>query len=71
MVCPALKTGSAEVIVNYRPILIFCNFAEVFEQVISNILTPQLLMSQIQHGFLSKRSTISNFAVLNQNLCMS
>lgn len=72
-VCPVLKTGSSGVAENYRPISILCNFAKAFEKVVYNLLLPQVkpFISTSQHGFLSKRSTVTNLSILNQTLCTS
>lgn len=72
-VCPVFKTGNSSVMENYRPISILCNFAKAFEKVMYNVLIPQVkpFISATQHGFLSKRSTVSNLSILNQTLCTS
>ena len=47
---------------NYRPISKNCAFARIFETAIKNKLEPALFskLSNCQHGFVPKRSTISN-----------
>lgn len=63
-VCPVLKCDSPDDIKNYRPITILCNFAKVFEISVYNQLLPQIkpFISPSQHGFVAKRSTVSNLA---------
>lgn len=70
---PVFKKGEVDKIDNYRPIAIINNFAKVFEKCLYLDLLPQVksLISIHQHGFISKRSTISNLAVFSQYICES
>ena len=61
-VCPILKSGDPSLINNYRPISILSAVAKVFEFIlhgrISVFLRP--LVTDNQHGFLSRKSTVTN-----------
>lgn len=67
-VCPVLKSGCINNIENYRPISILCNFAKVLEILLYAQIYPRVkpFISPQQYGFLEKRSTISNLAIINQ-----
>ena len=67
-VCPVFKSGDHTNIVNYRPIAILSNFSKVFESILYKHLYAQVknLISPCQHGFMKKRSTETNLAVLSQ-----
>ncbi|XP_063921244.1 uncharacterized protein LOC135136047 [Zophobas morio] len=68
IVCPIFKKGSQSKIVNYRPISLLCNFAKVFESILFKDIyaSTKTNLSQFQHGFMEKRSTISNLASFTQ-----
>lgn len=67
-ICPVFKAGDVSLINNYRPISIICNFAKVFEAIVHkfvhNGIKPYL--SPHQHGFIEKRSTVTNLALFTQ-----
>lgn len=67
-ICPILKTGDPSVISNYRPIAILCNFGKLFEITIYNNVYCSIkgTISPHQHGFMEKRSTVSNLACITQ-----
>lgn len=67
-ICPILKSGDNNIIENYRPISILCNFGKLFEIIIYNKVYPNLynLISSHQHGFMSQRSTVTNLMCLTQ-----
>lgn len=67
-VCPVLKAGDPNDIANYRPIVILSNFAKVFEISIYNCIYPSIksYISSCQHGFMEKRSTVSNLVYFTQ-----
>ena len=69
-ICPILKSSDAEIISNYRPISIICNFSKLFEIVLYNHIYFQIknTISIIQHGFVKGRSTTTNLFVLVQYL---
>lgn len=60
-ILPLHKKGSAQLVLNYRPIAISSCFSKVFEYSFLNILTQFLerhaILSDNQHGFRAKRST--------------
>ena len=70
IVCPIPKSNSKSEISNYRPISILSSFAKVFESIIYNriINHVQSAISPFQHGFLAKRSTYSNLAVITDHI---
>lgn len=67
-VCPIFKNGDYTCVANYRCITILSNFAKVFEIVLYNRICPSVRqqISLSQHGFISKRSTISNLTIFTQ-----
>lgn len=67
-VCPILKCDKADNIQNYRSIVILCNFAKVFEICLYTHIFPQVkpLISPQQHGFIERRSTVSNLVEITQ-----
>ena len=67
-VCPVLKSGSPNNLENYRSISILCNFAKVLEIALYSQIYSQIkpFISPHQYGFLEKRSTTSNLAIINQ-----
>lgn len=67
-VCPVLKAGNSSDIANYRPIVILSNFAKAFEISMYNCIYPSVknLISPCQHGFMEKRSTVSNLVSITQ-----
>lgn len=60
-ICPVFKSGSPNMITNYRPISLLCIFAKVFESLIySHILDfVQPAISNSQFGFQRGRSCLS------------
>lgn len=69
-VCPVFKSGDVKDVANYRPISILNNFSKVFESVIYNNINPHILnsISDCQHGFVSRRSTVTNLICISQYL---
>lgn len=61
-ITPIHKSGNAHAVENYRGISILCCIAKVFEDFVHgkiyNAVRP--LISDAQHGFVKKRSTVSN-----------
>ncbi|KAJ3640833.1 hypothetical protein Zmor_027371 [Zophobas morio] len=72
-IIPVLKKDNPHLLSNYRPISILPNFAKVFEQVLYGCIDGNVhsYISENQHGFMTGRSTITNLAVLTQDLCES
>ena len=69
-VCPILKSGDSSVINNYRPISILSNFAKVFEKILYTSLYSHVesFISPQQHGFVNRRSTITNLSCFSQQV---
>lgn len=69
-VCPVLKSGDISDITNYRPITILPNFSKVFEISLYNRIYPSVnkSLSIYQHGFMEKRSTVTNLALITQDI---
>lgn len=67
-VCPILKPDDSFNISNYRPMVVLSNFSKIFESVLyKNIFASvRSYLSQVQHGFVSKRSTILNLCYFTQ-----
>lgn len=66
--CPIFRNGDKTQIVNYRPIAILCAFSKVYEICLCNVLLslflPHLIL--VQHGFVRRRSTVTNLVVHSQ-----
>lgn len=67
-VFPVLKKGDPTLLKNYRPISILSNFAKLFEIVLYDQIYPLVKshISPLQHGFMERRSTVTNLAVFSQ-----
>lgn len=67
---PVFKKGDRHCIENYRPIAIINNIAKVFEKCLYKSIYPQIqsLISTDQHGFMAKRSTVTNLVAITQYL---
>ena len=63
-ICPVFKKGQKCNIINYRPISILPLFSKLFESFIYDELYTEIkyFLPDSQHGFLPKRSTVSNLA---------
>lgn len=72
-VCPIFKKGSKEDITNYRPITILSNFSKVFESVLYARIYVSIspAINCRQHGFVSRRSTVTNLVCFTQFLAES
>lgn len=70
-ICPVFKSGDVTNVSNYRPISILPNFAKVLEISVYSYIYQSVknLLSPYQHGFLEKRSSITNLALITQDLC--
>lgn len=69
-VCPIYKKGAKSDITNYRPIAILSVFSKVFEKIVHKKLyseTSNIICNQ-QHGFLPKRSTVTNLLTINNEI---
>lgn len=61
-ISPIYKNGNKSQVSNYRPIALLCGFAKVFEHILHKRIYfyfKKFICSQ-QHGFVQKRSTITN-----------
>ncbi|XP_044586008.1 uncharacterized protein LOC123266045 [Cotesia glomerata] len=69
-VCPIHKSGDKSNIKNYRPISIIPTFAKVFEMLLYDLILQYFkpIVSPSQHGFYSKRSTVTNLLPYTQYL---
>jgi Reverse transcriptase (RNA-dependent DNA polymerase) len=67
-ICPVFKKGDQNVISNYRPISILCNFGKLFEIILYERIYNAVhkCISPHQHGFMSKRSTVTNLSCITQ-----
>ena len=67
-ICPVFKSGNIADIKNYRPISLLCNFAKTFETVLYKYIYSSVspYISPYQHGFVQKRSTVSNLGCFTQ-----
>lgn len=67
-IIPVFKSGIRNDIKNYRPITIINNFSKVFETTLNEKIYNHVkhLLSDLQHGFIKGRSTITNLFCLTQ-----
>lgn len=67
-ICPILKSGDPSHISNYRAISILCNFGKLLEIIIYDYIYSSVkgIISPAQHGFMEKRSTVTNLASITQ-----
>ena len=72
-IIPILKKGIVNDCKNYRPIAILSPFSKIFEIIVYNKLFLQVkgLISSAQHGFMPKRSTLTNLFCLNNKIISS
>ena len=75
IVTPMFKKGKSSNSNNYRPIFLTCVCCKLFESVIKDQLLSYLtlysLITDTQHGFLQKHSTVTNLAESLNNWTMS
>ena len=67
-VFPVFKAGDKSNISNYRPIALLCNFAKIFECILSNVIYAHVISRIVseQHGFVKGRSTATNLCEFTQ-----
>lgn len=67
-VCPVFKSGSRDMVENYRPVTVLSVVSRVFEKVLYNKIFDNIkeTISDKQHGFMRGRSTITNLTCLTQ-----
>ena len=63
---PIYKSGSRELVTNYRPISLLCIVSKVLERLVYNKVMPFLFhtFSTHQFGFLPKRSTLQQLLLV-------
>ena len=69
-ITPIHKNGDKNLVVNYRPIVLLCNFSKIFESILYSNIYPNIkrIISSKQHGFMTGRSTVSNLLCLTQDI---
>jgi hypothetical protein len=67
-VCPVFKSGKPSNISDYRPISLSSNFSKIFEIVLHSYIYSSVRsrFSPRQHGFIDRRSTMSNLLTFSQ-----
>ena len=67
---PIHKSGNRSDVENYRPISILSTVPKVFESIVTRKLSdfPLLSIAQSQHGFVKKRSVLTNLLIYNDFL---
>lgn len=70
LVTPVLKNGSKNDVTNYRPISKLNILAKIFENIITKFLSSTLknIIIPEQHGFQSKKSTVTNLLTFSEYL---
>lgn len=70
LITPIHKGGSQDSVSNYRPVSVLSAFGKTFEQIIYTKLLNHVSqkLSEYQHGFIPKKSIISNLTVLSDDL---
>lgn len=66
---PIFKEGKINDIENYRPIALLRNFPKVLDALLYRCIYDSIsfAISEFQHGFVSKRSTVSNLTYFSCN----
>lgn len=66
-IIPVHKKGSKNTVSNYRPVSLLCSSSKIMESAVNNALSLHCyqnnLISNEQHGFRAKRSTVSQLLV--------
>jgi hypothetical protein len=72
-IVPVHKDGSKADVTNYRPISILPILSKVFERLVHDAIYPHLhnIILQEQHGFVKRRSTITNLLLYTSDLFLS
>ena len=73
LISPIFKNGDRSSIHNYRPVAIQSLFCKIFQSIVCKYLTENLskLIIAEQHGFLFKRSTITNLFIYIESISKS
>lgn len=69
-ICPVPKGVESSDVSSYRPISILSNLAKIFESILFKYICPKIKhhISNMQHGFMSSRSTTTNLTCITQFL---
>lgn len=72
-IVPIHKGGIRSRIEHYRPISILNTFSKVFEKIIYRSISPLIFSSipEEQHGFMNRRSTVTNLTVFSNYILRS
>ena len=72
-IVPVHKDGSKSDVTNYRPISILPILSKVFERLVHDAIYPQLhtTILEEQHGFVKRRSTITNLMSFTSDLFLA
>jgi predicted nucleotidyltransferase len=72
-VIPIFKNGSTSRAENYRPISILSVLSKLFERIVYDQLYPAICknISEKQHGFMQRRSVVTNLAIFSSYLLNS
>lgn len=67
-ITPIFKSGNKNLVENYRPISIINSIPKLFEKLVTPHLyeTFKSFIIEEQHGFVEKKSTVSNLALINE-----
>lgn len=70
IIIPLHKSGPKSCVNNYRPIALLSSSAKLFEQIIYSKLFNHMqpFINEAQHGFMTKRSTVTNLSVFINNI---
>uniref|UniRef100_A0A3B5QAJ9 Reverse transcriptase domain-containing protein n=1 Tax=Xiphophorus maculatus TaxID=8083 RepID=A0A3B5QAJ9_XIPMA len=71
-VIPLFKSGDKNIISNYRPVSLLCQFSKILEKVFSkrldNFIEKQNILTDCQYGFREKRSTSMALMALTEEI---
>jgi hypothetical protein len=72
VICPIFKKGNKELVENYRPVCLTSVISKTMEAIIKDMICTHLqaldLVSNSQHGFVPKRSCLSNLLVAENTI---
>ncbi len=70
IICPIHKKGDPEDVSNYRPVSLTSLICQIFERILKralfSFLSDTRSISPYQHGFLPRRSCLSNLLVFEE-----